>query len=120
MATAADVSGTTLGKDAGEDSYSIVPVLLGKQGEKSLREATIHHSASGMFAIRKGKWKLIVGRGSGGRTKVDKSDKNKIQLFDMVNDVHETKNVHKAHPEIVQELTTLLEKYKSSDQSTSR
>lgn len=120
MATAADVSGTTLGKDAGEDSYSIVPVLLGKQGEKSLREATIHHSASGMFAIRKGKWKLIVGRGSGGRTKVDKSDKNKIQLFDMVNDVRETKNVHKAHPEIVQELTTLLEKYKSSDQSTSR
>jgi arylsulfatase A len=118
MATAAAVSGTTLGKGAGEDSYSIVPVLLGKQGEKPLREATIHHSVSGMFAIRKGKWKLIVGRGSGGRTKIGKSDKNKIQLFNMEKDVRETTNIHRAHPEIVQELTTLLEKYKSNGRST--
>ncbi|MCP5535222.1 MAG: arylsulfatase [Akkermansiaceae bacterium] len=118
MATAAEVSGTTLEKDAGEDSYSIVPVLTGKQGDKALREATVHHSISGMFAIRKGKWKLIVGRGSGGRTKVDKSDKSKLQLFDMEADVRETKNVYHAHPEIVQELTTLLNKYKSSGRST--
>ena len=118
MATAAAVSGTALGKGAGEDSYSIVPVLLGKQGEKPLREATIHHSVRGMFAIRKGKWKLIVGRGSGGRTKIDKSDQNKIQLFNMEKDVRETKNIHQTHPEIVQELTTLLEKYKSNGRST--
>ncbi|NWK56947.1 hypothetical protein HW115_15095 [Verrucomicrobiaceae bacterium N1E253] len=70
------------------------------------------------FAIRKGKWKLIVGRGSGGRTKIDNSIKDKIQLFDMGKDVRETKNVYQAHPEIVQELTTLLEKYKSSGRST--
>ncbi|MEP4077998.1 sulfatase family protein [Haloferula sp.] len=120
MATAAEVSGTTLARDAGEDSYSIVPILTGQLSDKALREATIHHSISGMFAIRKGKWKLIVGRGSGGRTKTDKSDRNKLQLFDMEKDVGETNNIHQTHPEIVQELTTLLENYKSSGRSTNR
>lgn len=121
MATAAEASGSNLAKDAGEDSYSILPVLTGQQGEKDLREATVHHSITGMFSIRKGKWKLILGSGSGGRTKKDKlhkSDKSEIQLFDMEADVRETKNIHKAHPEIVTELTTLLEKYKASGRST--
>ena len=27
----------------------------------------IHHSAGGMFAIREGDWKLVLGNGSGGR-----------------------------------------------------
>ncbi|MGB0993558.1 MAG: sulfatase family protein [Akkermansiaceae bacterium] len=120
IATAAEVSGATLGKESGEDSYSLVPVLTGKQGAAPLREATIHHSASGMFAIRKGKWKLIVGRGSGGRTKIPKSDRNKIQLFDMELDVRETKNIHQDHPEVVKELTDLLEKYKKSGRSVIR
>jgi hypothetical protein len=36
----------------------------------------------------------------------------------MEKDVRETTNIHRAHPEIVQELTTLLEKYKSNGRST--
>ena len=31
------------------------------------RSPLIMHSATGMFAIRKGSWKLIAGNGSGGR-----------------------------------------------------
>lgn len=118
MATAAEVSGASLAKNAGEDSYSIISVLTGKQGNKDLREATVHHSISGMFAIRKGKWKLIVGRGSGGRSKIDPSIKDKIQLFNMEQDIGESKNIHLAHPEIVKELLELLEHYKSSGRST--
>ena len=33
-----------------------------------IREATVHHALIGMFAIRRGDWKLILGRGSGGFT----------------------------------------------------
>jgi len=34
--------------------------------DKTVRESTVHHSLSGMFAIRQGKWKLIDGLGDGG------------------------------------------------------
>lgn len=118
IATCAEISGGALAEKAGEDSYSIVPILTGKQGKTPLREATIHHSISGMFSIRKGKWKLINGHGSGGRTKVDKSIKTKIQLYDMEKDIRETTNVYQDHPEVVKALTALLEQYKSEGRST--
>lgn len=120
FATCATIAGASIGKNAGEDSYSIESILTGKQGDISLREATVHHSISGMFAIRKGKWKLIDGNGSGGRTKVEKSPQTKIQLYDMLKDVRETTNVALEYPEVVKELTDLLEKYKSSGRSVSR
>jgi len=116
MATVAGAAGAKLGNEMAEDSYDLTPVLTGKQGNEALREATIYHSAAGMFAIRKGKWKLIDGKGSGGRTKVPKDDP-KTQLYDMEADVSETTNVYEKHPEVVKELKALLEKYKSASRS---
>ncbi len=55
----------SLPADAGEDSYDITPVLMGEGYESPLREATVHHSVNGTFAIRKGDWKLIEGPGDG-------------------------------------------------------
>ncbi|MFA5814249.1 MAG: arylsulfatase [Bacteroidales bacterium] len=66
MATSAAIVGYTLPGNAAEDSYNMLPVLLGKKIDKPVRESTIHHSLSGMFAIRQGKWKLIEGLGDGG------------------------------------------------------
>ena len=54
---------------AAEDSVNFLPILGGQHQGGSLCEATVHHSVSGMFAIRKDHWKLILGSGSGGRTK---------------------------------------------------
>ena len=51
--------------NAGEDSYDLTPVLLEKPYDKPLREATVHHSVNGTFAIRQGNWKLIEGPGDG-------------------------------------------------------
>jgi arylsulfatase A-like enzyme len=65
MATIAEIIGYKLPKNAGEDSYSLVPVLTGKRVNGPIREATVHHSVTGMFAIRQGKWKYIDGRGAG-------------------------------------------------------
>jgi arylsulfatase A-like enzyme len=65
MATVADIVGYPLPADAGEDSYSIVPALTGLTTDKPIREATVHHSSTGMLAIRQGKWKYIEGRGAG-------------------------------------------------------
>ena len=41
-----------------------LPAMLGKQGKHPIREATVHHSAEGMFAIRQGDWKLLLHHGT--------------------------------------------------------
>ncbi len=105
----------------GEDSYSILPALLGKKMDKPIREAVVHHSGSGMFAVRQGKWKLILGRGSGGFTKPSrvkpKPGEPRGQLYDLHKDPAETNNVWAEHPGIVQRLTNLLEKYRKQGHS---
>lgn len=65
MATFADILDISIGDDAAEDSYSILPALLQESYEKPLREATVHHSTSGDFAIRKGDYKLLDAYGDG-------------------------------------------------------
>jgi len=52
MATVAALLGTELPSNAGEDSFSLLPVLLGDKLDRPVREATMHHSGSGKFAIR--------------------------------------------------------------------
>ena len=66
FATVAAIAGAKIPKGAAADSYSFLPLLLGKAKAYS-RPPVIHHSASGMFAIRDGDWKLVLGNGSGGR-----------------------------------------------------
>ncbi|BDS07110.1 arylsulfatase [Oceaniferula spumae] len=67
LATFAAHFGTTLPNNAAEDSYNILPAILAKPYQSPIREATVHHSVSGMFAIRKGDWKLIEGNTDGRR-----------------------------------------------------
>jgi arylsulfatase A len=121
-ATAAAVVGHDIPNDAAEDSYNLLPVLLGKTGDKPIREATVHHSLSGMFAIRKGRWKLVLGLGSGGFTNPrnikPKPAGPKGQLYDLEADPSEKNNVWSQQPKVVAELTTLLKQYRASDRST--
>lgn len=65
LATVADITRYALPANAGEDSVSILPLLDGSY-QSAVREATVHHSAKGAFAIRRGKWKLCFCPGSGG------------------------------------------------------
>ena len=65
MATVAAITGETLPPEAGADSYNLLPVML-QQEKQPIREATVHHSVNGSFAIRQGDWKLVLCGGSGG------------------------------------------------------
>ena len=67
MATCAELTGATLPDDAAEDSFSMLPVLLGKQKTGvPVRAYTLHQTMSLKIAIRKGKWKYLDHQGSGG------------------------------------------------------
>lgn len=123
LATCADILGDALPGNAGEDSVSILPALLGKKRGKPLREATVHHSIDGMFAIRQGPWKLIQGKGSGGWSLPEKSVPPGAptgQLYNMEEDVGETANLYEKRPDVVKRLTDLLERYKREGRSARR
>ena len=122
MATCADILGAKLPETAGEDSVSLLPALLG-QARGPLREAVVHHSINGSFSIRQGPWKLELCPDSGGWSapKPGSAEAKRmppIQLYDLAADVGEQHNVHDEHPEVVQRLTKLLEKYVTDGRST--
>jgi hypothetical protein len=72
----------------------------------------IHHSHTGHFAYRYGKWKLLLARSSGGWSspteKEAKSEPLEAQLYDMENDVGETNNLYAKNPETAERLLVLL------------
>lgn len=118
-ATIADLVGHKMNDKEALDSYSILPVLKGEQYEKPLREATIHHSLNGHFAIRKGDWKYIDAKGHGGFAEIKETfPADSVQIYNLANDPYETTNVIDENPEIANQLRELLEKYK--DQGYSR
>jgi arylsulfatase A-like enzyme len=103
-----------------EDSYNLWPAYTANVAEP-IREATVHHSFNGMFSIRKGKWKYTSHLGSGGFTKPKSLEPKEGEapgtLYDMVNDPKEENNLYDKHPEVVEELSQLLEKYKNQGYS---
>lgn len=58
MGTTAALMHYPLPRNAGEESYCVLPALLNSELTKPIREATVHHSAHGHFSIRQGDWKL--------------------------------------------------------------
>jgi len=123
LATTAAITGAKLPlPDKGaEDSRSTLPALLGKNDAPPPRTDMILHSNDGVFAIRKGSWKLIEGE----PVKQIKPALRKAhaaefvrQLYNLQDDPGETKDVSAEHPEVVRELEALLRKYR--DQGFSR
>lgn len=122
MATCAEIIGFKLPDNAGEDSVSLLPALEGKAAGP-LREAVVHHSINGSFAVRQGKWKLELCADSGGWSAPRPGQKAAanlppVQLYDLSSDIGEQKNLASEHPEIVERLTKLLEKYVKDGRST--
>lgn len=99
-----------------EDSYDLLPLLKSDHYKRELREATVHHSGNGSFAIRKGRWKLLLTPYSGGWSKPypgSKITQNEplVQLYDLANDEEEKNNLSSEYPEIVKDMKELLRKY---------
>ncbi len=113
MATCADILDAKLTDNAAEDSFSILPALLGTD-KAPLHETVVHHSINGSFAIRQGRWKLALCADSGGWSDPQPGSKQskalpKTQLYNLSTDKGETKNLYAEHPAEVTRLTKLLE-----------
>ena len=116
FATAAELAGAALPDDAGEDSFSLMPLLTGKPGWK--RAPVIHHSANGLFAIREGKWKLVAGNGSGGREQpLGEPFGRPYQLYDLEADIGERNDLLSKSPDVAKRLEAELERLRSAGRS---
>ena len=106
LATLAEIVGTSLPHDAGEDSQSFFPALT--KATTVDRVPMIHHSYRGEFAIRDKQWKLVMGS----------AKKRKQELYDLSNDPGETHNLLETQSEravaLQQKLTRIIRSGRST------
>ncbi len=83
-----------------------------------VHDALIHRSMDGMFAVRSGPWKLILGTGSGGNSEPRRytplPDQPAGQLYNLEDDHRETLNLYHLRPDVVAELEALLARYRGA------
>ena len=130
MATCAAAVEADLPHDAAEDSYNLLPVLLGVQGNKPVRPYLLQQTIHLDLSIRRGDWKFLDHKGSGGNNYQRGGDRGlKLyalpdtapdapgQLYNLSTDPGETTNLSGQHPETVAELKRLLEASQLSGRS---
>ncbi len=122
FATCADLLDANLPEAAAVDSFSMLPHLLETPGA-AVRESVVHHSIDGAFAIRRGRWKLALCPGSGGWAEprdaaAREQGLPELQLYDLNADVGERHNAAAEQPEVIAELTALLERMIENGRST--
>jgi arylsulfatase A-like enzyme len=126
MGTLAAIAGADIPETAGEDSYNVMPALLGQKLKSPIREATVSHGEKGTFAIRKGDW-VLIDAPTGDTKKIEpewfKAERGyqkhdfPAELFNLKDDRAEKQNLYAKFPEKVTELKLLLEKYKKDGRS---
>ncbi len=114
LATLADILELDMPANAGEDSFSMVPLFQGD--EKPIRENAVSASIRGVPSLRSGSWKLILGSGSGGWS--PGGDTLALQLYDLKNDLAEQSNLASEFPGKVAEMKQLMEKLIADGRST--
>ena len=127
LATCAALTDTPLPRNAGEDSFSFLSALTGVADGRPQRPFTLHQTIKNDLSIRRGDWKYLDHRGSGGNNYEkgelvrfalpDSAPNAPGQLYDLKADPGERTNLYFEHPEIVKELKGLLDQSKASGRS---
>ncbi|MEM1067302.1 MAG: arylsulfatase [Planctomycetota bacterium] len=144
MATFADLTGQKLASDQAPDSISFAEQLTNPLAVS--KRTSLIMEAVVAYAIREGKWKLILSPSSGVKsgdgvfvgndpmptvawkaalkdfegkpTEADLLKPPFVQLFDLSVDLHEDHNLAQQNPERVADMVALLEEYVSNGRST--
>ena len=129
MATVAAIVGAKLPAAAAEDSFNLLPALLGED-RAPIRPYLLTQAFAGArsLSIRRGNWKYLDHPGSGGNRYDNNPELKRFalpdaapnapgQLYDLATDPGETNNLLSSHAGIAQDLKTLLEASKKSGRS---
>jgi len=91
LPTCAAIAGIDVPNDRVIDGKNLLPLLEGRKGAKSPHKAFFYRTE----AVRSGKWKL-----------------KRNELFNLEEDIGETKNLAESNPEVVKRLSGYLAAYK--------
>ena len=99
------------------DGKNILPLMTGESNAKSPHQAYYFYYGKQLQAIRMGKWKLhfphgyrtMAGKpgGTGGKPTKYTQAKIGLALFDLENDISESKDIKDKHPDVVKKLQQL-------------
>jgi arylsulfatase A-like enzyme len=91
------------------DGISFLPTLTGNTSDQDKHEYLYweFHELGGRQAVRKGNWKLV-------RYNVLNKKRTRTELYDLENDVGETNNLASDYPEIVNELSMIMDSARTS------
>ena len=113
MATVSNLINYRLPTGKAMDSFDILPLFYGKEAKGLSERPLVHHSHHGVFAIRKGPWKLILSDKSGGFSDNLFKDgfgiQTKGQLYNLSDDLREQKNLYAEETLLVDSLTSILQ-----------
>jgi arylsulfatase A-like enzyme len=113
FATFAALVDQKLSPETAPDSQNQLPVFLGEKGARG-RDTLITQSSGGVLSFRKGNMKFIPHLGSAGFSDPKREKPTPggptVQLYDLAADPGETKNLAAERPELVAEMSALLER----------
>lgn len=99
LPTLAALSGAAVPQDRVIDGRDISPLLTGKKGARSPHEAFYYYWLTDLQAVRCGNWKL------------HRAGDNKYELFDLSQDIGEKRDVAASHPDEVQRMKAMMERF---------
>ncbi len=111
LASLAKLTEQKFSPEVGPDSENALPVLLGRSTQG--RNFVVEHAVSGTLSLIKGKWKYIEPSDAAAynkNTDIELGHVPEPQLYNRASDAAEQQNVAAEHPEVVKEMTGLLEK----------
>ncbi|MBN4064719.1 sulfatase [Dehalococcoides mccartyi] len=99
FSTIAGATGAQLPEDRTTDSVDMAPLMFATEPTDSPRSEFFYYHENNLEAVRNDRWKLHV----------RKVDDEINELYDLKNDPGETKNVFDQHPDVVADLSALIQ-----------
>jgi hypothetical protein len=113
LPTVAHLAGAQLPGDRIIDGHDVLPVITGLAGAENPRRTLFYYCYNHLQAVRHDNWKLVLPRParppwcSWSARMVEAVET--VELYDLTTDPGEKENLARGHPEVVAELTQLVE-----------
>lgn len=101
LPTFANLAGAKIPDDRIIDGKNIWPIISGEKGARSPHEIYYYYKGNRLESARQGKWKV---RRSGKKSQ-------SVELYDLDNDIAESKNLSQKNPELIQTILKKMDKF---------